>query len=238
MGGGIVHKIKRAFWILFLVFVPGFLYATPIDDLKRDNPVLARLATEYANYQSGFSQYANQQGFRKPYENLATAIHETIHLASAMHAGYFIDGVYYEPYIGAEHWPSLRNRDIAPLMQSEEKGIIYSVYMRATPNNNLGNILDEVNAYTHVLGFICRHEPESAGRQAVNLIGHLHVVEAYLRVTRTNRPDEYAKLIGDRLSAGAITTITTRAWSALLACGLSAAQLPRGEADYFNRQRQ
>lgn len=209
--------------------------AKPIDDLQREQPVLAQLLAEYPGYQSGLEAYARQQGFRQPYENLATVVHEAIHIASAVHQGYFIDGVYYEPYISQEHWPSFHNRDIAVIMQAEEKGVIYSVYMRSTPENNMGNVLDEVNAYTHVLGFVCQHERNSVGRQATNLIGHLHLLEAYLRTTRTSRPEEYATLLKNRLSAGAIRTITTRAWDALMGCGLPAAQLPRQEAIYFVR---
>ena len=221
--------------MLLLASASGNLMASPTDDLKREAPAIYRLVSEYASYHTGFASYASQQGFRRPYENLATVAHEMIHLASAKHAGYFIDGVYYEPYIGAEHWPNLRNRDIAPLMRTEERGLIHSVYMRATPDNNLGNILDEVNAYTHVLPFVCKHEAESAPRQAQNLIGHLNVVEAYLRVARTGRPSEYATLQKNRLSSGAIVTITSRAWAALQGCGLPAAQLPNQEATYFAR---
>lgn len=227
--------MMRSIGILLLALVSNSLAASPLNDLKEESPSVYQLVNDYSKYQAGFTAYAAQQGFRRPYEKLATVAHEMIHLASATHAGYFIDGVYYEPYIGAEHWPSLRNRDVAPLMRTEERGLIHSVYMRATPDNNLGNILDEVNAYTHVLPFVCKHEAESAPRQAQNLIGHLHVVEAYLRVARTSRPTEYAALQKNRLSSGAIVTITSRAWAALQGCGLPSAQLPNQEATYFAR---
>lgn len=218
---------------LLLALVAGVASGNPIDDLKRENPPLARLLSQYASYQEGLEKYARQQGFREPYELYSVIIHEEIHIDSAVHQGYFIDGVYYEPYIGSEHWPSLRNRDIAPLMRPEERGVIHSVYMPSTPANNLGNILDEVNAYTHVLGFVCKHEPKSAARQANNLVGHLNVVEAYLRVARTSVRGDYDALLHNRWSAGALATITQRARSALLACGLPLAQLPRQEAAYF-----
>ena len=86
-----------------------------------------------------------------------------------------------------------------------------------------------------MLPFVCKHEAESAPRQAQNLIGHLNVVEAYLRVARTGRPSEYATLQKNRLSSGAIVTITSRAWAALRGCGLPDAQMPNQEATYFAR---
>jgi hypothetical protein len=150
-----------------------------------------------------------------------------------VHQGYYIDGIYYEPYVGTQHWPGLRNSDIAPLMKPHERGLIHSVYMRATPNNNLGNILDEVNAYTHVIGFVCKHEPQSAVRQIDNLVGHLHVVEAYLRVARLRAPGDYQTLLQNRFSAGALKTITERAWTALSACNWSLEQTPHHEAAFF-----
>jgi len=225
------NKMK---YIGLLFLLPIFwANASPLDELRKEEPALYRLIDEYKSYHSQFYKYAMQQNFVQPYESVATVAHEIVHLASATHQGYFIDGMYYEPYVGASNWPSLRNRDIAPLMRQEERGIISSVYMRATPANNLGNILDEINAYTHVLSFVCRHEPTSVGRQVINLIGHLNVVEAYLRVTRTSRPDEYMVLLQNRLSSGAIYTITSRAWSALQNCGVPTTQQPRVEVLHF-----
>lgn len=206
---------------------------TPTERLQADYPALHRLRIEYAAYEENFISYGKKQGFLNPYESLGTAVHELVHLASAKHYGFFIDGVYYEPYVEPAAWPSLHNEDVIPEIATAERGRIYWNYLRNTPRNNLGNILDEVNAYTHVLKFICMNEPQSCRRQADNLIGHLQVVEVYLRLTRTKRPGEYAALAKNRQSLGAIRTITGRAWDALLACGLPGVQLPRQEAAYL-----
>ncbi len=208
---------------------------TPVADLESESPQLAGLLVRYTSYHEALLKYARMQGFREPYEMWATVVHEVIHIDSAAHQGYFIEGIYYEPYVSPEHWPRLRNRDIAPLMRAEERGLIHSVYMQSTPNNNLGNILDEVNAYTHVLRFVCKHEPASTRRQANNLIGHLNVVEAYLRIARISARSDYEALLHNRLSAGAVTTLTQRAWSALLACGIPSAELATTEAADFTR---
>lgn len=224
--------MKKLFPLLLLSILKT-VSATPESDMEKELPRLFQLTKDYAEYVEPMRAYANRQGFRAPYEQLAVTLHELSHLASAAHQGYFIDGTYYEPYIAPEHWPSLRNRDILPLLLAGERGPISSIYMPATPENNLGNILDEVNAYTHGMAFICRHEPQSAKRQATNLLGHLNVVEAYLRTARTRLPNEYQALLKNRYSAGAIKTITERAWVALATCGLAQSSLPNREAMVF-----
>lgn len=225
----------KTFTMALLSAVSIAAAASPESDLATENPKLAQLTKDYASYVKPMMEYARMQGFTAPYEQYITMIHELSHISSASHQGYFMDGVYYEPYVAPEYWPTLRNKDVAPLMLPDEKGPIYSIYMPSTPANNLGNILDEVNAYTHGMTFICKHEPQSAKRQAANLIGHLNVIEAYLRTARTRLPAEYKTLIENRLSAGALTTITQRAWAALSACGLPQGTLGSGEATNFIR---
>ncbi|MQA40758.1 hypothetical protein [Rugamonas aquatica] len=207
--------------------------ATPLDLLQTQAPQLARLYAAYPQYGDGLSRYAAGQGFSRPVERLATVVHELIHIDSAAHQGYYIDGVYYEPYLAASAWPSLRNEEVGPWMRGDEKGNIYSLYMRATPKNTLGNALDEVNAYGQVLPFVCRNEADSADRQIRNLLGQLYVVEAFLRVARMARPEDYRALTRRHASAGALKTITGRAWYALVACGVPAAQLPNQETRYL-----
>jgi len=200
--------------------------------LAQTKPALYKLYQEYRSYIPGLSQYANQQGFRSEFENLGTIVHEQIHIASAVHQGYFIDGIYFEPYLTAEHWPSLRNQDIRPLIQAGEQSIITTVYMPSTPNNGLANILDELNAYGQVIDFICMNEPSSSAKQVTNTVGFLRVLEVYFRALAAN-PAAYAQLINDRLSGGAVETIVGRGHAALNACGVSAAKIPTPNTDQF-----
>lgn len=205
----------------------------PAEALKVGYPDLHRLYKAYEAYVPTLEQYATRQGFRMPFEHLGTVVHEIVHIASASHQGYFIHGTYYEPYVTPSAWPNLRNRDVMPNMLSAEKGIMYSVYMTSTLDNRLGNIMDEVNAYSHVAPFVCRHERESAEKQVRNLVGLLHIVEAYLRVARIVATVEYSALLSNLASAGAIVTITRNAWSALAACGVPRQMVPRSETEAF-----
>lgn len=201
--------------------------------LKRQRPALYSLVVQYADYVPALERYAQQQGFTNPVERLATVVHEIVHVASAAHQGYYIDGVYYEPYVASAAWPTLTNRDVMPYMLEGEKGIMYSVYMKATQANRLGNVLDEVNAYNHVVPFVCLNEAASSQKQVTNLIGLLHIVEAYLRVARTVAPRQYTSLHSNRLSSGALITIVENAWAALDTCRIPYSAIPRGETQAF-----
>lgn len=220
--------------ILVLAMVgPAHAALDPIHALKQQEPGLYRLFLESNEYAKQLVGYANQQGFRQPFENLGTAVHEMIHIASAIHAGFFIDGVYYEPYLRSNAWPGLKNSDVGNFLLPEERSLISSVYLPNTPKNNLGNVLDEINAYSHVTGFICRNEPASAGKQVHNLTGHMFLLEAYLRAARTRLPEDYLKLGASRESRGAIETLYTRAVDALKACGVPESRIPGRETKHF-----
>lgn len=211
----------------------GSAKADPIDELEKQEPSLYKLYVDSKQYSGPLGDYARQQGFRNPYENLGTVVHEMIHIASAMHVGFFIQGVYYEPYLRNNAWPSLKNRDIAPFLYPDEQSVISSVYLPSTPDNSVGNILDEINAYSHVAGFICRNEPQSSKKQAINLSGHLSLLGAHLRASRTRLPTEYHNLLAMRESAGAIDTIYRRSIQALAACGVLASRASDSEITYF-----
>lgn len=210
----------------------------PVDALRSQAPALYTLYQNYSSYQTALGEYANRQGFRAPYENLATVVHEMIHIASAAHRGYYIDGVYYEPYLvrdsgGPPAWPGLSNKEVYPYMLPDEKGVIYSVYMPSTPNNHLGNVIDEINAHAHVAAFVCENEPGSGAKQVRNLTGHLNLQEAYLRVLRLSRQAEYQALARDRESRGAMVSIASKAWDALKRCGVTEGAVPGKELRYF-----
>lgn len=211
--------------------------AEPLAALKQF-PALYSLYQSYPSYHKGFVDYANRQGFRQPIENLATVVHETIHIDSMVHQGYFIDGVYYEPYLRRDAWPTLTNEQVSSSLFDYEKGVIYRFYVLNTPKNNLGNVVDEINAYGHVLSFVCRNEPDSTEKQVANLIGFLNLTEGYLRTLRTAFPAEYQRFASQNESRGVFILVTQRAWKALRECGVSEGMIPTQESAYFMKNKQ
>lgn len=205
---------------------------SPVEELKQSAPVLSKLYLSYPTYHKVFGEYASRQGFRRPVENLATVVHELIHVDSASHQGFFIDGTYYEPYLSKEAWPSLTNEQVRPyLIDLERRGPIYQLYALNTPANHLGNLVDEINAYGHVLPFVCANEPESVEKQVTNLTGFLRLVEGYLRILRTGLPAEYQRFATHREARGAFSLVVQRSWQAMQNCGVK--DIPMQEAGYF-----
>jgi len=205
----------------------------PLELLRAQEPELFRLFSRSGSFTEPLARYAQSQGFRAPVENLGTVVHELVHIRSATASGFFIRGVVYEPYLNAHAWPRLTNHEVSRRIAPQEMSVITSVYMRNTPANNLGNILDELSAHAQVAPFICRNEPESGNKQVRNILGHLHVQEAYLRVTRQELGSDYRKLLQSRESSGAIYTITQLAWKALERCGVPFSAIPKAEVSYF-----
>jgi hypothetical protein len=220
--------------ILTILLIAASAHATePLDALKEANPALYKLYNKYPMYHDGLREYANKQGFRRPIENLATIVHEIIHIDSFVHQGFFVDGIYYEPYLRTDAWPSLTNEQVRPYLLDHERGVIYRLYFINTPSNHLGNIVDEINAYGHVLPFVCKEEPESTEKQVRNLIGFLHLAEGYLRTLRTIAPDEYIRMTRNKETRGILVLVIQRAWKALKACGVPEQTIPAQEAAYF-----
>ena len=205
----------------------------PQTALNQTNPALYQLYKDHHHYHQALSDYAKTQGFRRPIENLATVTHEIIHIASAVHEGYYIDGTYYEPYLKEGAWPALTNEQIRPYLQSHERSHISNLYANNTPKNHLGNLIDEINAYTHVLPYICQNEPESTEKQIKNITGFLHLTEAYLRTLRTALPAEYLRFSKQKETRGAYTLIMQRAWEALKKCDIKESTIPSQESKYF-----
>ncbi len=219
---------------VFLLCVVGTAIAgDPTKALAHWSPSLYRIYDTYQPYHEALEGYARKQGFRGPIELLGTVVHEIIHIDSFRHQGFFVNGLYYEPYAKAQAWPELTNQKVAPHLLPHERGTVFDLYMRNTPENHLGNIADEINAYGHVLPFICQHEPTSTGKQARSLIGFLHIVEGYLRTLRTVMPGEYQKLAASMETRGALILIIERGWAALRKCGISDAAIPTYEASRF-----
>lgn len=219
--------------LLGTAFSLGLLAANAIastaEGLLSPYPSLLALYQAYPAQRATFADYANRQGFREPVEHVATLVHELVHYASAAHQGYFVDGVYYEPYLRADAWPSITNAQVAPALRPQEEGVVSRVYMQNAPTNTLANVVDEINAYGHVLKLVCQKEPGSAPKQITNLMGFLHLQEAYLRTARVNVPAEYRKVTANKQTRGAMTLITRRAWKALQECGVPAATIPTAE---------
>lgn len=229
--------MKRIYTLLLILATSCFtLAADPLAALQQSSPALHTLYQAYPSYHQAFADYANRQGFRRPIENLATVVHEIIHIDSLVHQGYFIDGTYYEPYLRKNTWPNLTNEQVRPHVQENERGVIYQFYAINTPRNNLGNLIDEINAYTHVLPYICHNEPESTEKQVKNLIGFLYLTEAHLRTLRTTQPVEYTRFSNQKEARGAFTLVIQRSWKALTDCKSQVA-IPSQEAAYFISQK-
>lgn len=212
----------------------GATSPNPLEALERASPALYALYNSHPTLQGLFTDYARKQGFSRPVENLATVVHELLHVDSAAHQGYYIDGVYYEPYLKREAWPSLKNSQVSQRLEPQEKqGAIYQFYALKTPENHLGNLVDEINAYGHVLPFVCGNEAESAGKQIGNLTGFLALTEGYFRILRTELPEEYRQLAGNQEARGVLHLVLERAWLALKGCGVVESGAPYREAARF-----
>jgi len=190
-------KSKIRLLLLLLTYAP-LKAATPEADLLIEAPQLAALLQQYGSYRATLEAYAVTQGFLLPYEKLATTVHEMIHVDSAAHRGYWINGSeYLRPYVTDIHaWPAITNKDVLPKLANDS---IRNQYARNAPNNTIANCLDEINAYSHVIGFVRTHEPESLSQQVSALEGHLHMVDVYL--------DEIQRR-GNRLSPDALSVVT------------------------------
>lgn len=182
------------------------------------NPLQHPLIPAYPNYISQLTQYVESQGFTTPLEIQTVIIHELIHIDSFTHKGFYIDGQYYEPYLTRSAWPSLNNRTIAPLIPESARDAIYTNYVLAAPDNHLGNVIDEINAYAQTLPTLCILEPISAAKQIRMLTGHLALADQYLRILSERNPAEYIALTKNRQSRGALETIIANAYKTLTTC--------------------
>jgi hypothetical protein len=202
-----------------LCFIQEPATASPTDVLVERYPSLAKLYSQGKAYAPGLEKYAAMQGFNAPFEKIGTVLHELVHIYSATHAGFLIGETYYEPYVKKSSWPSLTNSQITKYVLPSEQGVIYRNYALNTPNNHLGNVIDELNAYSQVAHFICVNEPTSAPKQLRNIVGHLQLIEAYLRMLRAESLKEYEAMMASPETAGAIQTIVQNSWGAAAFCG-------------------
>lgn len=215
-------RIYQTLLILIILFFTSTAYATEaITALKAAYPNLARLHQNYPNYHTQLTTYANQQNFTNPIENLATVIHELIHIDSYIHQGYNINSTYYEPYLSPSAWPSLNNKDLTAHLSAADNshiGVIHTGYLLNTPKNTLANVLDEINAYTQTIPFICSNAPQQSARHLQALAGHLALADAYLRILAQAYPHQYQQLATNHKARGALETIVSNAYITLNQC--------------------
>lgn len=189
--------------------------------LQQFNSHLYRLYEKYPNYHKQLANYANIQGFSLPVENLATIVHEIIHIDSFTHKAYWFDGTYIEPYLISPAWPTITNQLLAPYITTADRralGPIYPAYFTNTPNNTLANIIDEINAYAHTVPFICDNAPAQAPRHLQALAGHLALADIYLRTVAQTNPAQYQHLTQNLIARGALETIIANAYKTLNHC--------------------
>lgn len=191
------------------------------DRLQSSYPWLHVLYQRYPQFHDRLATYAIQQGFHEPPNVLVTIVHELIHIDSAAHNAYSVGGRYLAPYVNKSAWPYLNNADVSAYLTPQDVtrlGLIYSSYIRATPSNRLGNVLDEINAYSQSLPFLCAEAPPQAVIHVQNLTGHLTLVDFYLRTLANNFPEQYRKLASNRVSRGALETLVANAYTTLNVC--------------------
>jgi hypothetical protein len=187
--------------------------------LRDEIPELYLLFNKYTFLHSTLSEYAKRQHFTGSVENTAIVIHELIHIDSARKQGFYIAGQYYEPHLSRQAWPTPSNAEIQMQMTEQEKSTnIYRAYVMNTPNNHLGNVIDEINAYSQTLPFICEHEPSSAPRHLDSLQGHLSLANAWLRILENYYPADYFRLANHPDSRGALETIVSNGLKAVSKC--------------------
>jgi len=231
----------------FLVCVapPSSGAGDPKARLQQRSPWLYGLYEAYPQFHGQMALYAAQQGFLEPENVLVTTLHELIHIDSAAHQGYSVAGTYLAPYVSHASWPFLNNADVAAYLSPSEKSAlepIYSSYIRQIPQNRLGNVLDEVNAYSQTVPFLCQETPGQAVAHLHNLVGHLTLVEFYLRTLRERFPAQHEKLTKNRVSRGALETLVANAYKTLNLCfqlGLREAdprKVPKSATEAFSEQ--
>ncbi|CAG0962009.1 hypothetical protein RHDC4_00747 [Rhodocyclaceae bacterium] len=214
--------LRRFLAILAFIAAPAFAGSVdPRTTLASGFPFLDALYQRYTAYQTQLSTFAIQQGFIDPAEILGTVVHEMIHIDSAANGGFNIAGTYIAPYLTPTAWPFLNNRDVTAYLTRDEiahLGMIYGSYMRSSPTNRLGNVLDEINAYSQTIPYLCTTAPARAPAHVQALTGHLALVDVYLRILADRFPEQYQKLAASRVSRGALETIVAGAYRALNGC--------------------
>lgn len=179
----------------------GTVLAQPVPEIYRYYAPL---------YGKQLGEYARDQGFNHPQEEIAVVAHELIHIAQAHHNGYYVDGVYAAPYLLDPVWRSFElpsnAQVLTALPYSEKHSVIHKNYAGNTPENRLPNILDEINAYRLTAPWVCQKAPKDrCAKQIASLTGHLQLAAQHLEFVRKKRPED-----AERLRSNAAGKLTMR----------------------------
>ena len=192
-------------------------------------------------YGDKLGEYARAQGFNDKEEERAVVAHELIHIAQAHHQGYYIDSVYTGPYLLDPVWkafPLPTNRDVlASLSYDERNGFIQRLYATNTPENTLGNVIDEVNAYRLTAGWVCQKAPKDrCQKQIVSLAGQIELAAQHLRLFRKKDPDA-AERFRDSPPGKLVQRILTVGTRTLLEIGGSVGKVASAELPIWDSKR-
>lgn len=194
-----MFSIRDAIFSLAFVAATGSVHAQPVPEIYRYYEPL---------YGKQLGEYARDQGFNHPQEEIAVIAHELIHIAQAHHNGFYVDGVYAAPYILDPVWRSFplpTNKDVVTgLSYADKQSVIHRNYAGNTPENRLPNVIDEINAYRLTAPWICQKAPtDRCQKQIVSLTGHLQLAAQHLSFLRKKHPDDAERLRAD--TAGRLT---------------------------------
>ena len=211
-----MHK----FLACLLIAIANPVWATPLEDLQAFSPTLATLPAEYPQQVPQLQTYAKSQDFTDPHEQLTVVVHELIHIASAAHQGYWVRGTIYDGYT-RHYWQGLKASDVDPTPgERNQMAAILNNYWERNPANDMGNVVDEINAYGETVPFVCAYAPTRASRQVQPLIGHLTLLNAWLRAFRTLNHSRYVELQSTNATRGIIDLTVHQAWQTLSQCGV------------------
>lgn len=192
-------------------------------------PSLQRLYNGYPDLHDKLYAYAQAQGFTGAYEQVSTVVHEIIHIDSAAHQAYSVEGQYYAPYNSPAAWPaytfrefvSAVNRSRLPSIKNAADNAIYTLYVSRIPSNTLANLADELNAYGQTAAWLCQ---STAGPDRVktrrSLKDTLRVTNAFLTSLNEARRGQYVALYQQQKEArNLLALVSLNALNALHSCG-------------------
>jgi hypothetical protein len=212
--------------ILSIILITTTAYSGPAENnaCPEFSEAHQKLYEEYQTGEAILKQYAYNQGFRGACEQRLVALHEMVHVDSAIKEAYFDRGKYVVPYLFDSAWTDLglTNWDVLDKKTTAEYHKIGSVvarYLRDTPDNHLGNIVDELNAYGQTLLYTSPKEKGALKKQIVNLKGHLAVVEVYLRLLEEEHPKKYVIFTKDK-AGRVLRLMCINAWKTLAKAGV------------------
>lgn len=232
----------------FLVMLFGFVLSISAAHAQQNSTIalpanLHSLYTAYPHLHETLGQYAASQGFSGPYERVATILHELIHIDSAVHGSYQIQGVGYAPYNQPSAWPTyrfLQFRDAVSRPKSVDtqeivNTPIFRLYVANIPNNTLASLADELNAYAQSTNWLCQTVKSNSNertKSAQSMRDMLRVTNLFLQTLRTEAPTEFVALYRSQRPARNLLALTIiNAAESLAMCGMTLQSRDRNELD-------